>query len=125
MSIADLTQAKLARSMWDRYKQSYLPILEGLTSDLASGKRLEDSLALVPEQTESAFNLQQANQTSQLERIGVDSAPSQSALKQTELSKAKAQAGAENELRLFNRDLREQSILGASGSMASQLQGGN
>lgn len=124
MSIADLSQAKLARSMWDRYKQSYLPMLENLTSDLQSGKRLEESLALVPEQTESAFNLQQANQQSQLERIGVDATQSQSAQRQTDLSKAKAQVGAENELRLFNRDLREKAVLGASGSMGSQLKGG-
>lgn len=124
MSIADISQAKLARSMWDRYKESFQPILEGLTSDLTSGARLEESLALVPEQTESAFNLQQANQAAQMERLGVDPSMSQTAQTQTGLSKARAQAGAENELRLFNKDLKEKAVLGASGSITPQLQGG-
>lgn len=124
MSIADISQAKLSRSIWSRYKESFQPILEGLTSDLASGARLEESLALVPEQTESAFNLQQANQTAQMERLGVDPSMSQTAQTQTGLSKARAQAGAENELRLFNKDLKEKAVLGASGSITPQLQGG-
>lgn len=124
MSIADLTQAKLARQQWDRYKQSYLPMLEGLTQDLRTGARLKESLAQVPEQTESAFNLQQANQTARMERMGVDTGQSETAQTQTGLSKAKAQAGAENELRLFSKDLREKAVMGASSSMGSQLSGG-
>lgn len=124
MSIADITQAGLAREQWERYKQSYLPILEGLSTDILSGRRLNESLAQVPGQVESSFNLQQANQLSQMERMGVGTGISQSAKTQTDLSKAKALASSKNELRDFNKDLKEKVILGASGSMNSQMLGG-
>ena len=81
MGIADITSAKLAREQWDRYRQSYLPILEGLSNDLMTQERLKESLALVPEQVESSFSLQRANQTAQMERMGVD--PTQSATAET------------------------------------------
>lgn len=124
MSIADITQAGLARDQWERYKEAYLPILETMNQDLMSGKRLEDSLSLVPDQVNSSFNLQQENQASQMERMGLSSELSQSAQNQTALSKAKTQASAKNELRGFNKDLKEKVILGASSSMSSQLSGG-
>lgn len=126
MGIADITSAKLAREQWDRYRQSYLPILEGLSNDLMTQERLKESLALVPEQVESSFSLQRANQTAQMERMGVDPTQSATAETKTGIAKAKAQSSAENELRTFNKDLREKAILGATGSMGSlqQLAGG-
>lgn len=122
MSVADLTQAKLAREQWERYRQSYAPILESMSKDLLSGESLKQSLALVPEQTSQAFDLQKANQQMSMQRMGL-SGESESAQRQTDLAKASSQAGAENELRNFYTDLKSQAILGSSGSMNKQLAG--
>ncbi len=122
MGIADLTQAQLAREQWERYRQSYAPILEGMSKDLLTGESLRKSLSLVPEQTSQAFDLQAANQQSRMERMGL-SGESESAQRQTGISKALSQAGAENELRNFYTDLKSQAVLGSSGSLNSQMMG--
>jgi len=124
MSVADLTQAQLAREQWNRYRQSFAPILESMSKDLLSGESLKQSLALVPEQTSQAFDLQKANQEMSMQRMGL-SGESESAKRQTDLAKASSQAGAENELRNFYTDLKSQAILGSSSSMNKQLTGGN
>lgn len=124
MGIADLTQAQLAREQWNRYRQSYAPILESMTKDLLTGESLKQSLALVPEQTNQAFDLQKANQQMSMQRMGL-SGESESAQRQTDIAKASSQAGAENELRNFYTDLKSQAILGSSGSMNKQLIGSN
>lgn len=124
MGIADITQSGLAREMWERYRSVYDPILQDLSRDLMSGQRLKESLALVPEQTSKAFDLQQANQQMQMQRMGVDTGQSEAAQRQTDIAKASSQAGAENELRTFYEDLRKQAVLGAGSSMNKQLSGG-
>lgn len=122
MGIADVTQAQLAREQWDRYKQSYVPMLEAMSQDLLTGESLKQSLALVPEQTNQAFDLQKANQQMSMQRMGL-SGESESAQRQTDIAKASSQAAAENELRNFYTDLKSQTILGSSSSMNKQLTG--
>ena len=124
MSVADLTQAKLAREQWERYRQYYAPMLEAMSQDLLSGESLKQSLSLVPEQTSQAFDLQKANQQMSMQRMGL-SGESASAQRQTDIAKASSQAGAENELRNFYTDLKSQAILGSSSSMNKQLAGNN
>lgn len=124
MGIADLTQAGLAREMWARYRDIYSPMLQNMSQELLSGERLRESLAQVPEQTERSFDLQQANQQMQMQRMGVDASQSESSKRQTDIAKATSQAGAENELRTFYGDMKKQAILGAGSSMNKQLTGG-
>lgn len=124
MGIADITQAGLARDMWERYRSVYAPMLQDLSRDLMTGERLKESLAQVPEQTSRAFDLQKANQQMQMQRMGVDTEQSEAAQRQTDIAKASSQAGAENELRTFYEDLRKQAVLGAGSSMNKQLTGG-
>lgn len=116
MGMADLTQAQLARSMWDRYKTAYQPILQDLSSDLKSGRRLDESLAQVKGQTDQAFDLQTANQAAKMSRMGLSDEQSQTAMTQTDLAKAKSQASAENELRKYHEELKRSAVVGASGS---------
>lgn len=117
MGIADVTQAQLAREQWERYKSAFLPMLEGLSEDLLTDARLEESLALVPEQVESSFEGQQQSLAAQKERMGIDSAQSQAAKTQTDIEKAKALSGSENLLRQSYTDMKKQTILGAGGGL--------
>lgn len=121
MAIADLTQAQLAREMWDRYKSQFKPILEGISSDLISGARLEDALGQVEGRTSQAFDLQQQSQKMRTQRMGLSSTPSAESQRMTEVAKARSQAGAENELRSFYKDMKEAAVLGAGGSINSQI----
>lgn len=117
MGVADVTQAQLAREQWERYKSQFLPMLEGLSKDLQTGERLEDSLELVPEQVERSFEGQAQTLAAQKARMGLDSAPSESMKTQTNIEKAKAQSGSENLLRQSYTDMKKQAILGAGGGL--------
>lgn len=116
---ASQAQADLARDMWERYKSAYLPVMENLSSDLMSGARLQESLAQVPEMTSQAFDLQQANQAARMQRMGLSGEQSETSKLQTDLSKVKAQATAENELRKFHEDMKRNAIMGTGGAAGS------
>lgn len=117
MGIADVTQAQLARDQWDRYKSSFLPMLENLSQDLLTDERLKESLDLIPGQVENAFAGQQQSLAAQKQRMGIESAQSESSKTQTGIEKAKAQSGSENLLRQSYTDMKKQAILGAGGGL--------
>lgn len=117
MGVADVTQAKLAREQWARYKSQFLPMLENLSGDLQTGVRLEESLALVPDQVAGAFEGQQQSLAAQKERMGIDSSQSQSTKTQAGIEKAKALSGSENLLRQSYTDMKKKAILGAGGGV--------
>lgn len=117
MGVADVTQAQLAREQWERYKSQFLPMLEGLSSDLQTGVKLEESLALIPEQVEQSFESQAETLAAQKQRMGIDSTQSDSMKTQTDIEKAKALSGSENLLRQSYTDMKKQAILGAGGGL--------
>ncbi|CAL9956319.1 hypothetical protein VPHD85_0017 [Vibrio phage D85] len=117
MGVADVTQAQLAREQWERYKSQFVPMLENLSGDLQSGVRLEESLALVPEQVQRSFEGQAQTLAAQKERMGIDSSQSESMKNQTGIEMAKAQSGSENLLRQSYTDMKKQAILGAGGGL--------
>lgn len=126
MGIADITQAQMSREMWERYKSAYLPILKDLSSGLLNDERLTESLGTVGQQVEQSFEQQDASRKARMQRMGVGESESLSSMRQSEVAKAKAMAGGENSLRDFYKDMKQNAILGAGGSLNSQImQGGN
>lgn len=119
MGIADVTQAQLAREQWNRYKQQFLPMLQGLSEDLLTDARLTEMLEQTPGAIEQSYEKQAESLAAQRSRMGIDTELSQTAKTQTDISKAKSQAGAENLLRQSYEDMKNQAILGSSGSLGS------
>lgn len=107
---ASKVNAALARADWADYKKTFMPIHQQFTEAVTSDRLVNEQLARVPGNVDSAFATAQKGNDMRMNRMGLSSAmPGQ----QQEMDKALATAGAENNIRLHSKDRSLAMIAGA------------
>lgn len=113
---ASKVNAELARRDWEDYQKTFMPIHSIYKDAVMSDKLVNEQLGRVQGNVDRAFDTSQQNADMRMQRMGLE----QANLGRTDLSKALATTGAENNIRQHAKDRSMAAIAGAPLPTAGQ-----